>query len=318
MLSPEQIADAEISKITAMAIVKLLPPLCISYQYSTYNGSMALALLDRFWHKTLRRPYYLAQAIDIAGNGEAVLLLHGIGRTSRVWDHVVYGLAARGLRVVGLDLLGFGASPKPAWLSYDVDDHAAAVIATIEKLELKTPIVVVGHSMGCLVAVRVARRRPDLVKHLVLFEMPLYEGLPYKRRYRLRTDLYRRFYSRIIRFQPSFNQATADRVERLAQRIAGLEVTPETWLPFVRSLENTIMKQTTADDIKSLAVPMDVVYGRFDMLVIRGEPKQIFGTDVPNISAHTIKARHSISPKSSYFLVERILAALGSGVAVDG
>jgi pimeloyl-ACP methyl ester carboxylesterase len=270
---------------------------------------MALIVFDKFWHGTLKRPYHLARSIDIPGPGDAVLLLHGIGRSGQVWEHVVYGLAARGLRIVGLDLLGFGASPKPEWPAYSVDDHAAAVIATIEKLKLKRPLVIVGHSMGCLVAVRVARRRPDLVKHLVLFEMPLYEGLPHKRSYRLRTDLYFRFYRRVTRFQPTFNEENARLAERLAHRIVGLEVTRETWLPFIRSLENTIMKQTAADDIKQLPMPMDVIYGRFDMFVIRGQPQRMFGVDTENIAAHTVRARHVISLKASQFLVERILAA---------
>src|SRR6185312_8891679 len=121
---------------------------------------MALTVLDKFWHKTLRRPYYLAPVVDIKGRGQTVLLLHGIGRSGQVWNHVVYGLAARGLRIVALDLLGFGASPKPSWPAYDIDDHAAAVIASVEKLKLERPLVIVGHSMGCLVAVRLARLRP--------------------------------------------------------------------------------------------------------------------------------------------------------------
>ena len=252
----------------------------------------------------------MARPVDIAGGRGNVILLHGLGRTAQVWQHVIYGLAAHGLRVVAFDLLGFGASPKPTWPAYSVDDHAVAVIASLEKLKLTTPAVLVGHSMGCLVAVRVARLRPDLVKHLVLYEMPLYEGLPHKRTYRLRTDLYRRFYNRIIKYEPTFNDQTAARVERLGRKILAQEVTAETWQPFIRSLENTILKQTTAEDIKQLDVPMDVIYGRFDMLVIRGKPQQIFGVDTEKITTHTIRARHVISPKASQFLIERILVAL--------
>jgi pimeloyl-ACP methyl ester carboxylesterase len=269
---------------------------------------MALRAFDLFWHRTLGRPYYLARPFDIGG-GETILLLHGLGRTARVWQHVIAGLERYHLRLVAFDLLGFGASPKPDWSDYDGDTHAKAVIATIEKQQLTTPLIIVGHSMGCLVAVRVARLRPDLVKHLVLFEMPLYEGLPHKRSYRLRTDLYYRFYRRVVAYKPTFDQ-TARYVERLGRRIVGQEVTRATWQPFIRSLENTIMKQTTASDIKEIKVPMDVIYGRFDMLVIKGRPQHIFGVDTGSITAHTIRARHEISPRASRFLVERILAAI--------
>ncbi len=269
-----------------------------------------ISVLDKFWHRTLRHPYKLATTIDQGEGPDTVVLLHGIGRTGQVWHHVVHSLLLRSVRVVALDLLGFGASPKPHWPAYDVDDHAGAVIASISALKVSQPIVLVGHSMGCLVAVRIARLRPDLVKHLVLYEMPLYEGLPHKRRYRLRTDLYFRLYEKIATYQPTFNPDTARLAERLAQKVIGFEVDSDNWMPFIRSLEHTIMQQTAADDIKQLAVPMDVIYGSFDMLVIRGKPRQIFGSDSKLITAHTIRSRHRISPKASVFLVERIMAAI--------
>ncbi|HXR50117.1 MAG TPA: alpha/beta hydrolase [Verrucomicrobiae bacterium] len=269
---------------------------------------MVLRFFDRFWHRALGRPYYLARTID-EGEGPPVVLLHGIGRTGEVWRHVVEQLQTKSYRVVAFDLLGFGASPKPEWLRYTVDDHVTAVIASLERLKLREPVILVGHSMGCLVAVRMAHLRPDLVKHLVLYEMPLYEGLPQKRLYRVRLNLYFRFYNRLIRLQPTFSPENARLAERLAPRIVGFEVTEDTWQPFVKSLENTIMSQTAAEDIKQLAMPMDVIYGMFDMLVIRGKPTTIFGVDNANITAHTIRARHMISPKASRFLVSRIVAA---------
>jgi pimeloyl-ACP methyl ester carboxylesterase len=270
---------------------------------------MHLTIIDRLWHQWLGRPYQLAKPVD-AGAGPPVILLHGIGRTGQVWQHVVYLLQARGRRLIAFDLLGFGASPKPRWPRYDSDDHARAVIISIERLRLGEPAVLVGHSMGCLVAVRVARLRPDLVRHLVLYEMPLYEGLPEKRRYRLRTNLYLKFYQWVIRQQPTFDMATARLAERLAPKIAGLELTEATWQPFIRSLEHTIMHQTAAEDIQQLDVAMDVIYGSWDMLVIRGKPQQFFGSDKEHILAHTVRASHVISMKASQFIVERIEAAL--------
>ena len=272
---------------------------------------MTLTIFDQFWHRTLGRPYGLAKALDV-GAGPPVVLLHGIGRTGQTWQHVMELLAPLPRRILAFDLLGFGGSPKPKWLQYNVDDHARAVIRSIGKEKLGQPVVLVGHSMGCLVAVRVALLRPDLVKHLVLYEMPLYDGLPEKRIYRLRTNLYLKLYKRLIRSDLKFDQAKLHLTERLTKRIVGFEVTNESWLPFIRSLENTIVKQSTAKDIKQLDIAMDVIYGRFDMLVIRGEPQAFFGSEHDHITAHTIRARHVITPKASAFIVERVEAALQS------
>jgi pimeloyl-ACP methyl ester carboxylesterase len=264
-------------------------------------------IADTIWHGWFRRPYRLAKVID-QGDGEPVVLLHGIGRNGDVWKHVISGLADRPYRVIAFDLLGFGSSPKPSNIRYNVDDHASAVIASIAKLG-NTPVTIVGHSMGCLVAVRVARRRPDLVKHLVLFEMPLYEGLPQKRIYRARLNLYYKFYDRIIEYQPTFSKETARLAEKMAAKITGFEITRSSWTPFVRSLKHTIVEQTAAEDIQKIKIPIDVIYGFYDTLVIRGKPRETFGQDNSLITAHTVRARHQISARASKFIVERIIAA---------
>jgi len=267
-----------------------------------------IGVIDRLWHQWLRRPYRLAKPLD-SGSGQPVILLHGIGRTGQTWQHVIDLLTGQPYRLVAVDLLGFGDSPKPGWPKYDVDDHARAVIASIAGLRLNRPAILIGHSMGCLVAVRIARLRPDLVRHLVLYEMPLYEGLPEKRRYRAQLAIYNRLYARLLNFEPTFEPEKARLAERLARRVTGFEVDRATWRPFLKSLEHTILKQTAAEDIKHISVPMDVIYGSFDMLVIRGKPQRIFGEDSGNITAHTIRARHMISTKASGFIVSRIKAA---------
>lgn len=135
---------------------------------------------DTFLYKTLGLHIKLKPVID-QGSGHPVILLHGIGRSNEVWNHVVNEFKNhQGYRVVAFDLLGFGSSPKPDWIDYTIDDHAQAIINSIDKLKLREPCIIVGHSMGCLIAVRVAKLRPDLIKQLVLFEMPIFEGLPNK------------------------------------------------------------------------------------------------------------------------------------------
>src|SRR4051812_38574498 len=102
-----------------------------------------MVIWDNFWHRRLGRPYKLKRTID-TGRGTPVVLLHGIGRSGLVWNNVVEGLKRRPYRVVAFDLLGFGDSPKPDWADYTIDDHAGAVIASLEKMRLGQPAVLVG------------------------------------------------------------------------------------------------------------------------------------------------------------------------------
>lgn len=267
-----------------------------------------MSFTEKIWHVWLKRPYILEKPIDI-GDGTPVILLHGIGCKASVWQNLVTLLKKYNYRVIGYDLLGFGVSPKPD-IAYDIDDHARAVIASLSKLRLGQPVVLVGHSMGCLIAVRVARLRPDLVRHLVLYEMPVYEGLPASWRYRKRVELYYKFYNRVINYAPTFDTETAKLLERFGTRVVGFDVTAETWQPFVRSLKNTIMRPSAVTDIKQLKMAADVIYGTLDMFVIRGKTKQIFGTDSSSITAHSIRSRHRISKKGSAFIVQRVAAAI--------
>jgi pimeloyl-ACP methyl ester carboxylesterase len=267
-------------------------------------------LSEKIWYKLLKRPITLKDTID-EGKGQPVILLHGIGKTGQVWKHVVEGLRYFPCRIVAYDILGFGVSPKPDWIEYNVDDHASAVINSLDRLGAKKPYILVGHSMGCLIAVRVAKLRPDLVEHLVLYEMPLYEGLPKKRIYRIRLEMYERFYNWVVNYQPSFSSAKLNRSQRIAQRVVGFQVDKETWQPFIKSLKNTIMNQKTVDEnIKTLKMPMDVIYGTFDMMVIKGNPTFTVGSESENIKFHKVRARHIISPKASRLIVQRIVAAL--------
>ena len=94
-----------------------------------------------------------------------VLALHGWGRSHRDFEEALHGLDA-----IALDLPGFGATP-PAPEPMSTDDFAAAIEPV---LEVAAPaVVVVGHSHGGRVAVRLAARRPEAVKALVLIAAPV-------------------------------------------------------------------------------------------------------------------------------------------------
>ncbi|MBA3428558.1 MAG: alpha/beta fold hydrolase [Actinobacteria bacterium] len=99
------------------------------------------------------------------GSGSPVILLHGLGGSSSNWIELLGGAAER-FRVLAPDLPGHGRSARlPARAG--VTAFADAVAALLEH-EHATPALVVGHSFGGLVGLRLAHRRPDLVRGLLL------------------------------------------------------------------------------------------------------------------------------------------------------
>jgi pimeloyl-ACP methyl ester carboxylesterase len=107
------------------------------------------------------------------GTGPVVVLLHGYMASSQYWQRVVDDLAQRH-RVIALDLLGFGKSPKPSCSKYDYEAQIASIDHTLMTLEVTEPVILVGHSMGSLVALRYARQHQTGVSKLVLTNMPIF------------------------------------------------------------------------------------------------------------------------------------------------
>jgi pimeloyl-ACP methyl ester carboxylesterase len=101
----------------------------------------------------------------VGGAGSPLLLVHGLGGAASNWVELAPALARRH-RVLALDLPGHGgSSPLPA--APTLSPFADAVAAVVE-LEGMAPAAVVGHSLGGVVALRLALRRPDTVHALVL------------------------------------------------------------------------------------------------------------------------------------------------------
>lgn len=88
----------------------------------------------------------------------AVVFIHGIGGAGRVWAGQAASFAAAGFATVALDLPGYGARPPVASMTFEA--LAEGVERTIAEHGLSRPVLV-GHSMGGMVAQTALRRRPD-------------------------------------------------------------------------------------------------------------------------------------------------------------
>jgi pimeloyl-ACP methyl ester carboxylesterase len=99
-------------------------------------------------------------------NGRTVVLLHGRNFPASYWAPVIKVLNGAGYRVVVPDQVGFGKSSKPQG-DLHFDNLAHNTIALLDHLQIAKADVV-AHSMGGMLAVRIARAYPDRVNHLVL------------------------------------------------------------------------------------------------------------------------------------------------------
>ncbi len=108
----------------------------------------------------------------VTGSGPTVVLLHGYLASSAYWLDITRELSQTH-RVVAIDLLGFGQSPKPACSRYDYDAQLASINRTLETAGVSVSFTLIGHSMGSLISLRYARTFPERVHKLMLANMPI-------------------------------------------------------------------------------------------------------------------------------------------------
>lgn len=106
------------------------------------------------------------------------MFLAGVGGTTRYWEPRIAPLAASH-RLLLVDLLGYGQSPKP-WTTYSLDRHVTELHRVLDGRDRLT---LVGHSFGASVAVAYAARYPQQVARLALLSVPYFGSEQAARRF---------------------------------------------------------------------------------------------------------------------------------------
>lgn len=105
----------------------------------------------------------------------AIVFANSLGTDFRIWDAAVARLGA-GLRILRYDLRGHGLSDAPP-APYSLQDHVADLIALMEARGIRDALIV-GLSVGGMIAQGLAAQRPDLARALVLCDTAHRIGTP--------------------------------------------------------------------------------------------------------------------------------------------
>ena len=261
-------------------------------------------------HGVIRRPPLLHVAFD-QGEGPAVVMIHGIASSSVTFDNVI-PLLVPAHRAITIDLLGFGGSPSPDDSEYTVEEHVAALARTIDSLKLRGRFVLVGHSMGSLIAARYAATRGARLRGLVLVSPPIYLS-PLaigSRRDRTAMGLYLRVYE-YLRSNKDFTIRAAAGLSRLSPIKNLLDVSETNWRAFVLSLQNSIESQTSVSDLASVRVPVEVVYGSLDLFLAPSGIRVV--EQLRGVTVHRVDGGdHIIRPRMA-----RVVATAIASCSVD-
>ncbi|MGH9275695.1 MAG: alpha/beta fold hydrolase, partial [Acidimicrobiales bacterium] len=101
-------------------------------------------------------------------SGPPVVFLHGWALGSRAYKRAIRRLTSRGCRVYAPAMPSFGGTADLPGDRMDIDGYAAWVSSFMVEAGIDEPALLIGHSFGGGVAVKLAHTRPDLVRYLVL------------------------------------------------------------------------------------------------------------------------------------------------------
>ncbi len=113
--------------------------------------------------------------VEVHGDGDPVLLLHGWPDDAELWRHQVPALTKAGFRVIRPDLRGFGRSSRPDGKdAYQLASSVADVAAVLDGVGVpgEDTVHVVGHDWGAAVAWLTAMYLPDRVRTLTALSVP--------------------------------------------------------------------------------------------------------------------------------------------------
>lgn len=264
---------------------------------------------QKLLHKTLKIPYRLhyEQFRRPVKYRATIILLHGLGSSTGMWRSVVRKLPPD-VRVIGIDLLGFGRSKKPSWNTYDVRTQADSIATTLFGMRISGPIVMAGHSLGALVAIEFARRYRFMTRALVLASPPLYNlDRQLKRLEHKPDEIVRRVFTLM-----SQRPHDTDYVLRLASKYRLINngfVAENINVPaYLATLETAIINQSSFHDIQRIKRPIHIVSGTLDIFTLDTTLRQL--ATLPNITWQRVLGGHEVTGRVQTAIVRAITNAV--------
>ena len=204
-----------------------------------------------------------------------VIMIHGLAANSSDYNTALQYLegttSLKNIRFVTYDLLGSGESPKSNKFNYDYEDQLTALHNSIEKLNLTTPLVLVGHSMGTLIVTRYAATYKKSVKALILLSPPIYT----------KADIE----------SPDFSIAMQMFDKIIAKKYPGVTATK----CYQNSVKYIVSNKTNYRVLKDIKTPAFLIWGDEDAVIASFNIPTILKENPKYLTAIKTAGKHGIS-----------------------
>lgn len=220
----------------------------------------------------------LAKTNDFCNSGNpklTVVLIHGIASDSSTFDGLLGYLKQSkkldDVRFVTFDLLGSGKSMKSDDLNYDYTEQLTALRNAIKKLDIKTPLVLVGHSLGTFIVTRYADKYKDEVKSLILISAPVYTKKDFN--------------------NPAF--ITGIKLFKDAVSVKDPALTKEK--SFNNLMDNIVLDKNNYDALANIKTPTNIIYGELDQFIASFNYPKLLKDNPKYIIINKTPGRHGVS-----------------------
>ncbi|MHB8644491.1 MAG: alpha/beta fold hydrolase [Thermomicrobiales bacterium] len=260
--------------------------------------------------------YHLA--IRCEGTGPPLVFLHALGASSRYWSGRLGALTATH-RCVLPDLLGFGQSPKPGDCAYAISDHLDALTTTLAEGDSPSePIVLVGHSLGAILAIEFASRFPEHVRRVIVLGLPCYASPSEARAYigahgdwlaRLVVANGRlaRLACAAIHTVPTLSARAAVALARTFPPEVAVDTIAHTWESYSRTLQNCILDHDVTPTFVGLSsVPVLAIHGMDDPAAPL-EAVETLIDSMPNARLRILPGKHHLFLERNEACIDAIL-----------
>jgi len=250
---------------------------------------------------------------DTGGSGPPVLFSHGLLWSTRMFDAQVATLRSR-YRCIAWDHRGQGESDVPNVRAISIEDCYADAVSIIEQLGV-APVHFVGLSMGGFVAMRLAARRPDLVRSCVLLDTSAdaepAENVP---GYRTLNRVARWFGLRVvankvmpIMFGTTFLTDPARAIERAAWRERLSRNRRDIW----RAVNGVIERQPIMSELGRITAPTLIMVGDEDVATVPLKAERIHAAVRGSKLVRIPHAGHTSSVEQAVHVTAAIEAWVG-------
>ena len=213
--------------------------------------------------------------VQEAGQGQPVVLLHGLASSWRYWQPHIERLGQR-YRLLMPDLLGFGRSPGSPGQNYTAEEHLAALMDTLPQ-RAGGPFLLVGHSMGAMLALHLAAKHPDLVRGVLMVALPSLGSCMWghepetlhgrMHQFAVHDPWGSRAFAMAMRAAYPFWYVAGPRIRPWVPKGASQDALRGSWFSYWYSLEHVVYGSDSITVFESLRVPAVLMHGRRDLVV---------------------------------------------------